>query len=207
MGRVDVPDDLRLPDLGVLSELPAALTDHGIRDGRRLFDQAIQLCPARLEEVHTVRALIGMEGEFDGNEALELAPEHPGGLVGLGAAAVPETVGDRGDDPGEDGQAPEAELGVLLVFGVLDDGVEGEVGSPGNRAQDDDGEHERQVLGVEDPFGAFVHPAVAEGFVGPLRHQLFDLPGPAVLELLLFGGRGWCGSSVGSGSGLRLFSF
>jgi hypothetical protein len=30
-----------------------------------------------------------------------------------------------------------------------------------------------------------VHPAIAEGFVGPLSHQLFHLFCPAVVELLL----------------------
>ncbi len=139
-----------------------------------------------------------MKGEFDRNEALELAPENGCGLVGFGATAVSESVGNGGDDPGENGESPETELGVLLVIGVLDRGVEGEIGGSGNCAEDDHRKHEREVLGIEDAFGAFVHPAVAEGFVGPFGHQLFDLPSPPVLELLLFGdGEAGAGSAAG----------
>ncbi len=110
---------------------------------------------------------------------------HGGALVGLGATSVAESVRDRRDDPGEDGQASEPQLGIFLVFRVLDHRVQREVGRPGDGAENDHGKHEAEILGGEDAFGALVHPAIGDGFVSPFGHELFYFGCPAVVELLL----------------------
>ena len=108
--------------------------------------------------------------------------------MGLRSRSIGEAIRDRGDDPGHYGEGPEAELGVVLFGGVGDHGVEGEVRRPGHGAQNDHGEHEGEILGVEYAFGLFVHPAITDGLVGPFGHQTFYFAGPAVLELLDFFG-------------------
>lgn len=121
--------------------------------------------------------------------------------MGLRAAGIPEARGDGGDDTCQNGEAAEAELGVLFVLWILNHGVQGEVGGSGNRAQNDDGEGEGHVLGVVDAFGLFVHPAVTDGLVGPVGQHHFDFPGPAVLEFLLGGASGRTGSFAPRGCG------
>ncbi len=109
-----------------------------------------------------------MKTEFDGNQSLEFAPEQGGTLVCFGARCVRESVGDGGYDTGHNGETAETDLGILLLLVTLQYGIHGEVRGSGERTENNHREHEGEVLAMIDAFGGLVHPAIADGFIGPI---------------------------------------
>ncbi len=112
-----------------------------------------------------------MQTELDGDESLELAPEKGGAFVCFGPRRIRESVGNGGDDTGHNRETAEADLGVLLLLITLQHGIHGEVRSSGQCTQNNHREHEGEVLAMIDAFCGLVHPAIADGFVGPIGQK------------------------------------
>jgi hypothetical protein len=110
---------IRFYQLGHVFEFLLELFDDIIRNLWGLLYEAIQCLATNVQKIHTIHTIIGMNGYFDCNLALEFAPTNGRNAEGLGPLGISEEIAEGCQDTGENRDGSNSRLGISFGYCII----------------------------------------------------------------------------------------